>query len=101
MAKHAFKMGIPIVLRRRLYTGRVVLTFYCLPYTLWPDEWNADNLGYSMWLACLNSKCTSEDALNDGRHFADDIFFKCIFLNENVWIAIKILLNFVLKEGPN
>ena len=34
----------------------------------------------------------------DGRHFADDIF-KCIFLNENVWIPIKISLNFVTK-GP-
>ena len=27
-------------------------------------------------------------------HFADD-FFKCINLNENVWIPIKISLNFV------
>ena len=33
-----------------------------------------------------------------GRHFADDIF-KCIFLNENVWIPIKISLKFVHK-GP-
>ena len=34
----------------------------------------------------------------NGRHFADDIF-KCIFLNENVWILIKISLKFVPK-GP-
>ena len=34
----------------------------------------------------------------DGRHFTDDIF-KCIFLNENVSIAIKISLKFVPK-GP-
>ena len=34
----------------------------------------------------------------NGRHFADDIF-KCIFLNENVGIPIKILLKFVSK-GP-
>ena len=34
----------------------------------------------------------------DGRHFADDIF-TCIFLNENVWIPIKISLKFVPK-GP-
>ena len=34
----------------------------------------------------------------NGRHFADDIF-KCIFLNENVWIWIKISLMFVHK-GP-
>ena len=34
----------------------------------------------------------------DGRHFANDIF-KCIFLNENVWILIKISLKFIAK-GP-
>ena len=34
----------------------------------------------------------------NGRHFADDIF-KCIFLNENVWISIKISLQFV-PLGP-
>ena len=34
----------------------------------------------------------------NGRHFPDDIF-KCIFLNENVWILIKISLKFVPK-GP-
>ena len=34
----------------------------------------------------------------NGRHFADDIS-KCIFLNENVWIPIKISMKFVPK-GP-
>ena len=34
----------------------------------------------------------------NGRHSTDDIF-KCIFLNENVWILLKISLKFVLK-GP-
>ena len=34
----------------------------------------------------------------NGRHFADAIF-KCIFLNENVWILIKISLKFV-PRGP-
>ena len=33
-----------------------------------------------------------------GRHFPDDIL-KCIFLNENTWISIKISLKFVPK-GP-
>ena len=33
-----------------------------------------------------------------GRYFADDIF-KCIFLNENDWISLKISLKFVPK-GP-
>ena len=30
----------------------------------------------------------------NGRHFPDDIF-KCIFLNENEWISIKLSLKFV------
>ena len=34
----------------------------------------------------------------NGRHFADDIF-KCIFLNENAWIPVKISLKFV-PRGP-
>ena len=34
----------------------------------------------------------------NGRHFADDIF-KCIFLNENAWMPIKISLKFV-PQGP-
>ena len=32
----------------------------------------------------------------NGRHFTDDVS-KCIFLNENVWISIKISLKFVPK----
>ena len=36
----------------------------------------------------------------NGRHFPDDIF-KCIFMNENVWISIKISLKFVLKDLIN
>ena len=34
----------------------------------------------------------------NGHHFGDDVF-KCIFLDENVWILIKISLKFVPK-GP-
>ena len=34
----------------------------------------------------------------NGRHFADDIFM-CIFLNEDVWIPMKISMKFVPK-GP-
>ena len=36
----------------------------------------------------------------DGRHFPDAIF-KWIFLNENVWILIKISLNFVPRDPFN
>ena len=34
------------------------------------------------------------------RHFADDIF-KCMFLNENVWISLGISLKFVPKVRMN
>ena len=33
---------------------------------------------------------------HNGRHFPDE-FFKCIFLNENAWISIKVPLKFVPK----
>ena len=36
----------------------------------------------------------------NGRHFADDTF-KRFFLNENVWILIKIALKFVRKDQIN
>ena len=36
----------------------------------------------------------------NGRHLADDIF-KCIFLNENAWISLKISLKFVPKVQIN
>ena len=47
-------------------------------------------------MACLS--WLHIEAETNGRHFADDIF-KCIFLNENVWIPIKISLKLVPK-GP-
>ena len=36
----------------------------------------------------------------NGRHFADDMF-KCIFVNENVWIPIEISLKFVPEGSIN
>ena len=43
-------------------------------------------------------RCNSYPPGLNGRHFTDDIF-KCVFLNENVWIRTKIQLKFVPK-GP-
>ena len=34
----------------------------------------------------------------NGRHFPDDIY-KCMFLNENIWISIKISLKFFVPKG--
>ena len=36
----------------------------------------------------------------NGRYFAEDIF-KCIFLNENIWISIKMSPKFVPKCSIN
>ena len=36
----------------------------------------------------------------NGRHFADDTF-KCIFVNENIWISLKISLTFVSEVRIN
>ena len=45
---------------------------------------------------CLNTLRPRQN----GRHFPDDIF-KCIFLNENVWISLEISLKFVPKVRVN
>ena len=45
-------------------------------------------------ISCLNSLRQRKNR----RHFADNVF-KCNFLNENVWIPIKMSLKFVPK-GP-
>ena len=44
----------------------------------------------------VNSSLPEQNA----RHFEKDIF-KCIFLNENIWISIKISLKFVPKGSIN
>ena len=49
------------------------------------------NMNYSSVFNALRPR-------QNGRHFADAIF-KCILLNENVWITIKNSLKFVPK-GP-
>ena len=52
---------------------------------------------------CVGCVCGCFNTLRprqDGRSFADDDL-KCIFLNENVWIPIKISLKFVPKDPVN
>ena len=44
--------------------------------------------------------CYHIEAEASCRHFADDIF-KCIFLNENIWLSLKISLKFVPKIRIN
>ena len=53
-------------------------------------------LGEELELEWLGIWVNSLRPRQNRRHFADDIF-KCIFLNENVWISINISLKFVPK----
>ena len=51
---------------------------------------------YIWTVFCINTLRPRQN----GRHFADDMF-KCIFLNENVWIPIEISLKCVPKVPIN
>ena len=55
--------------------------------------------GLNWWLTkyCISIKINIVRLRQNGSHFSNDII-KCIFLNENVWIMIKISLKFV-PEG--
>ena len=62
-----------------------------------PNWWQAITLANSdpsaWWINTLRPR-------QNGRLFADDVF-KCIFLNENVWISLKISLKFLPKVPIN
>ena len=70
-------------------------------------HWNLTISVRSWYISCVVPYCNEWPGISNvntlrprqnGRHFPDDIL-KCIFLNENVWISIKISLKFVFK-GP-
>ena len=58
-----------------------------------------------IWGALIGDKQVFRISVNtlrprqDGRHFPDDLF-KCIFLNENVWISLKVWLKFPINNVP-
>ena len=54
-------------------------------------------LGQIMACCLLEASLNTLRPRQDGRYFPDDIF-KCIFLNENIWISINVSLKFV-PEG--
>ena len=53
-----------------------------------------------IWFALVEDFFNTLSPRQNGHHFADDIF-KRIFLNENIWIPIKISLKFVPKVSIN
>ena len=57
-------------------------------------------IGAIMWTALLVKLLSLTHWGREKIGFADDIF-KCIFLNENVWISIQISLKFVSKGQIN
>ena len=73
---------------------------HCCSVALWQQR------SRSWWKAYHMSHCGMKFIFQfntlrprqNGRHFAEDIF-KCIYLNENAWIMIKISMKFVPK-GP-
>ena len=51
-------------------------------------------------ISCVVLYINTLRSRQNGRHFADDIF-KRVFLNDNIWIQIKISLQFVPKGSIN
>ena len=72
----------------------ILLSHKELTHWLWGDVAECAYLKEKLGIDSLNTLRPRQD----GRHFAGDTF-KCIFLNENVRISIKISLKFVAK-GP-
>ena len=100
----------------------------CGFYTLWPgqNDWHLADYIFKYICILLKFYWTGDKTLADtrltrmrdakwhhqaqwvnalkprqnGRHYPDDIL-KRIFLNENIWISIKISRKFVVKGLPN
>ena len=68
--------------------------------------WNMNSYCYSISIVDADGLVLQNKDINtlrprqNGRHFPDDIF-KYIFLNENVWISLKISLKFIPKVRIN
>ena len=75
-------------------SGHILVGSGALPCGVTRDQRVNSSMGDLSCLPSLIHWCRDKN----GRHFADDIF-KCIFLNENVWIPIKTSMKFVPK-GP-
>ena len=70
--------------------GGGMIRYYC--------QWLLNVLTQIMYMITDGYYLNTLRPIQNGRRFPDDIF-KCTFFNENVWISIKISLNFVPK-GP-
>ena len=103
--RHAYAWQIGPFWQDTLNTGYGIHVLLQLNWIqTWLNHFHSDTLHFEscqLLLSIVQKKHSVHyhiEAETNGSHFADDIF-KCIFLNENVWILIKISLKFV-PEGP-
>ena len=103
-------MLVEILLDRNVW--RIMMTWNFLE--ILPDIWSSLDgtfagptsffmvsvLGPTVILKTVQLRVNTLRPRQNGRHFADDTF-KPIFLNENIWISIKISLKFVPKAPIN
>ena len=73
---------------------QLVWTAWCCRSSVW--DYKMGKVCVSLQLCWVLSPFNTLRPRQNGRHFADDIF-KCILLNENVLLPIKISLKFVPK----
>ena len=81
-----------VVDNRSFLIDKPVCCFFCGKSISKPMNWK-DRTDSDRWIITLRPR-------QNGRRFPDDIF-KCIFLNENVWISSKISLKLVPKVRIN
>ena len=99
LLENSASLGSRCVLILRTHSVALRLYTYGVPtLSQRTTGWCNKHLGRAEENAGCMPRLTHRGRDKNGRHFADDIL-GCIFLNENVWIVIKMWLNFVPK-GP-
>ena len=83
-----------------VYEHTVAVESFYISVLISGISWGRISLGDLSIMAWALSRNNTLRLRQNGRHFADDIF-KRIFLNENIWIPIKISLKFVPKGSIN
>ena len=104
-SKHMLFFPRPIVqikCPRYHYTSGNAYQLYIAstPSRFWPSSASACFVWISLWGGTTWHDVNTLRPRQNGRHFSDDIF-KCIFLNKNMWISIKISLQFLPKSPIN
>ena len=86
--------GIPIPCQRQT-SGKFCQTLEISMCRMNTPQWSTPNLPDLRWGFFRAKYLNTLKSKQNSRHFPDDVF-KCIFLNGNVWISIKISLKLLL-----